>query len=144
MSKKDLIEEVRQARLQVEELEKKVQLARGTQRVKRQTAKTVPGLPQLIVKPTRSPYWTGDDGSTRELMQMIETMLKVHPWLLRDIIAATEAGENRVKGAMVRLQREGHGVYDVAPPGTGKALWFLPDPQVLERLVRARRAAARR
>ncbi len=140
MTKKDLIEEARQLRIQAEQLEKKVQFARGTRR----TAKTVPARPQVIVKPSRSPYWTGNEGTTRELMQMIEKMLTERPWLYRDIVEATEAGENRVKGAITALQREGRRVVDVAPEGTGRALWFIPSDEVLTRLMRVKRATERR
>lgn len=144
MTKKDLIEEARQLRIHAEELEKKVQFARGTQRVKRYTAKTVPGRPQVIVKPSRSVYWTGNDGTTRDLMSMIERMLTERPWLYRDIVEATGAGENRVKGAITALQREGHRVVDVAPEGTGKALWFIPSAEVMERIMRVKRATERK
>jgi hypothetical protein len=35
-------------------------------------------------------------------------------------------------------------VVDVAPEGTGKALWFIPSSAVLERLLRAKKAATSR
>jgi hypothetical protein len=140
----DLVEQARQLRIQAEDLEKKVQLARGTARIKRETAKTVPGRPQVIVKPSRSPYWTGNEGTTRELMQMIERMLMERPWFYRDIVDATGAGENRIKGAITALQREGRRVVDVAPPGTGKALWFIPSDEVMMRIMRVKRATERK
>ncbi len=139
--KRDLVEEARQLRIQAEELEKKVAMARGTARVRRPT---VPGRPQVIVKPSRGPYWTGNDGTTRELMDTIARMLTERPWLYRDICEATGAGENRIKGAITALQREGRRVVDVAPPGTGKALWFIPSAEVMERIVRVKRATERR
>lgn len=150
MTKKDLIEEARQLRiqqealtLQAQELEKKVQHARGTARIKRETAKTVPGK-NLIVKPSRSKYWVGNEGTTRDLMDAIERMLMERPWLYRDIVEATGAGENRIKGAITALQREGRRVVDVAPEGTGKALWFIPSEQVMERIMRVKRATERK
>lgn len=139
MTKKDLIEEARQLRIHAEELEKKVKLARGTERIKRQTAKT-----NVIVKPSRSPYWTGNEGTTRALMDVIEKMLMERPWLYRDIVEATEAGENRIKGAITALQREGRRVVDVAPEGAGKALWFIPSDAVLQRIMRVKRATEKR
>lgn len=135
----DLVEQARQLRLQAEELEKKVKLARGTERMKRASAITRP-----IVKPARGPYWTGNDGSTRDLMEMIAKMLTDRPWLYRDIVEATEAGENRIKGAITALQREGRRLVDVAPEGTGKALWFIPSDAVMQRIMRAKRPTARR
>lgn len=134
----DLVEQARQLRLQAEELEKKVLQARGTERIKRPTGR-------VIVKPSRSPYYVGDDGTTSELMDVVQRMITERPWLYRDIVEATGAGENRVKGAITGLQRQrGLRVVDVAPEGTGKALWFIPSEEVLERLTRAKRATARR
>ncbi len=135
----DLIEESRQLRLQAEELEKKVKLARGTQRMKRATATT-----RVIVKPSHGPYWIGNNGTTRELMDAIAKMLTERPWFYRDIVEATGAGENRIKGAITALQREGRRVVDVAPQGTGKALWFIPSDEVMTRIMRVKRATEKR
>lgn len=133
----DLVEQARQLRLQAEELEKKVLAARGTHR------DVKPG--KVVVKPSRGPYWTGDDGTTSELMDVVQRMLTERPWFYRDIVEATGAGENRVKGAITGLQRQrGLRVVDVAPDGTGRALWFIPSEEVLERLTRAKRAAVRK
>jgi hypothetical protein len=118
----DLVEQARQLRLQAEELERSARHARGTQR-------NVAPKPVPVVKPARSVYWTGD---------------AERPRLFREIVEATEAGENRIKGVIMRLQREGVRVVDVAPEGTGKALWFIPSSAVLERLLRAKKAATSR
>lgn len=137
--KKDLVEEARQLRIQAEELEKKVSMARGTARMRR------PTRPLVIVKPSRGPYWTGDEGTTSDLMDMVQRMLTERPWFYRDIVEATGAGENRVKGAITGLQRQrGLRVVDVAPEGSGRALWFIPSEEVLARLMRVKRATARR
>lgn len=140
MTKKDLVEEARQLRMQAEELEKKVQHARGTARMRKPTLQA---RPNVIVKPARGPYWLGNDGTTRDLMDAIARMLMERPWLYRDIVEATGAGENRIKGAITALQREGRRVVDVAPPGTGKALWFIPSPEVLDRIARVKRETGR-
>jgi hypothetical protein len=132
--KVDLVEQARQLRLQAEELERKVKLARGTERGMRARAVT-----PVIVKPARGPYWTGNDGTTRDLMETIAKMLMDRPWFYRDIVEQTGAGEHRNKGAITALQREGRRVVDVAPEGTGKALWFIPSDEVLERLKRVKR-----
>lgn len=139
----DLVEQARQLRLQAEELEKRVALARGTQRIDSGRAKRATASTRVIVKPARGPYWTGNEGTTRELMSMIANMLMERPWLYRDICEATGAGENRIKGAITALQREGRRVVDVAPEGTGKALWFIPSDEVLQRIMRVKRATAR-
>lgn len=136
--KVDLVEQARQLRLQAEELEKNARRARGTQRMRRATAGQ-----NVIVKPS-GPYWVGNEGSTEELMETIQKMLTERPWRFREILDATGAGDNRIKGVIMRLQREGVRVVDVAPEGTGKALWFIPSEAVLDRLTRARRAAVRR
>lgn len=135
----DLVEQARQLRLQAEELERNAKLARGTSRIKR------PTRPNVIVKPSVGPYYVGNDGPTSELMDAVQRMLTDRPWFYRDIVEATGAGENRVKGAITGLQRQrGLRVVDVAPEGTGKALWFIPSNEVLERLTRAKRNAVRK
>lgn len=135
----DLVEQARQLRLQAEELERKVKLARGTQRIEK------PRDLRVLVKPSPSPYYVGDEGPTSQLMDVVATMLTERPWFYRDIVEATGAGENRVKGAITGLQRQrGLHVVDVAPEGTGKALWFIPSDEVLKRLMRVKRATAKR
>lgn len=136
--KKDLVEQARQLRLQAEELEKNAKLARGTARMRRSTAST-----RIMVKPSHNPHWVGNDGTTRDLMERIALMLMDRPWLYRDIVEATGAGENRIKGAITALQREGRRVVDVAPEHSGKALWFIPSEAVLQRIMRVKRATAR-
>ena len=132
----DLVEQARQLRLQAEDLEKKVQLARGT----RDRARKPTG--QVLVKPSRGPHWTGDEGTTEDLMATIQRMLTERPWRFAELLEATGARDNRIKGVIMRLQREGVRVFDVAPEGTGKALWFIPSDEVLARIASARRAAA--
>lgn len=131
----DLVEQARQLRLQAEELERKVQreLARGTQR------NVKPTLP-VIANPSR-PFYVGDETSTRDLMAVVQRMLEQRPWRFIEIVEETGARDNRIKGVITQLQREGVRVVDVAPEGTGKALWFIPSPEVLARL---KRAAARK
>lgn len=131
----DLVEQARQLRLQAEALEKKVQLARGTQRGMK--------APQNIVK-TPGPYFVGDEGPTEQLMSVVKLMLEERPLLFQEILSETGARDNRIKGVIMRLQREGVRVIDVAPAGTGKALWFIPSDAVLARLVRVKRATERR
>lgn len=135
-NKIDLVEQARQLRLQAEALEKKVEreLARGT----RQNVKPPSNL---IVKPARGRWWTGDDGTTEELMGVIQAMISERPRRFVELLEETGARDNRIKGVLMRLQREGVNVVDVAPQGSMKALWFIPSPEVLARL---KRSAARR
>lgn len=135
MNKKiDLVEQARQLRLQAEALEQSAKLARGTQRNVRATRPTV--------QPKRSPYYVGDEGPTEELMSVVQRMLLERPCRFTELLEATGARDNRIKGVIMRLQREGVRVVDVAPAGTGKALWFIPSDAVLKRLTRV--ATARR
>lgn len=133
-AKVDLVEQARQLRLQAEALEKKVLQARGTQR----DVKPV----NVIVKPAHSRYWVGDEGPTEGLMAVVRAMLEERPMMFQEILEACGARDNRVKGVIMRLQREGVRVVDVAPEGSGKALWFIPSDAVLERIQRAKRNAA--
>jgi len=126
---RDLVEESRQLRLQAEALEKKVQIARGTR--------------GAVVKPS-GPHYVGDEGPTEQLMSVVQALLRERPMRLVEIIDATGARDNRIKGVLMRLQREGVHLVDVAPEGTGKALWFIPSEAVLDRLLRAKRATGRR
>jgi hypothetical protein len=137
--KADLVEQARQLRLQAEALEKKVsrELARGTQRGVRP--------PQnVIVKPAYGPYYVGDEGPTEQLLEVVKDMLTEKPMRFQEILDATGARDNRVKGVIMRLQREGVRVVDIAPPHTGKAVWFIPSDAVLQRLSRVKRATDRR
>ncbi len=113
---RDLIEDARQIRLQAEDLEKRVRLARGT----RNTVKPS----NVVVKPS-GPYYVGDEGPTEQLMSVIKTMLTERPMRFTEILEATGARDNRIKGCIMRLQREGTRVVDVAPEGTGKALYSI-------------------
>jgi hypothetical protein len=133
----DLVEQARQLRLQAEELERSARMAKGTREIKTPSR-------GVVVKPARGPFWTGDEGPTEQLMAVIKVMLKDRPRLFREIVEATGAGENRIKGVIMRLQRDGVRVVDVAPEGTGKALWFIPSDEVLERLLRVKKAATDR
>ncbi len=128
----DLVEQARQLRIQAEDLERAAKHARGTQRIVKPAS--------VIVKPVRSPHYVGDDGPTEELMGAVRRMLTERPWRFQEMLEALGARDNRIKGVIMRLQREGVRVVDVAPEGTGKALWFIPSDAALQRLTRARRA----
>lgn len=136
-AKIDLVEQARQLRLQVEQLAKDVELARGTARMKRPTG-------NVIVKSSRGPHYVGDDGTTADLMVAIRHLITERPLSFQDILEATGARDNRVNGAITAIQREGHRVVDVAPGGTRKALWFIPSDEVMTRIMRVKRATERR
>jgi hypothetical protein len=130
----DLVEAFRQQRLAAEklaadarDLEKKARLARGTER------NIAP--PKAVVAPKRGRYFVGDNGPTEELMLTVSAMLQERPWTFRDILEQTGARDNRIKGVIMRLQREGVKVVNLGEEN--KALWFIPDQRVLRRLSRS-------
>lgn len=132
--KVDLVEQARQLRQQAENLERQVRMARGTQNNLKSN--------NVVVKPTRGPYWVGDEGPTDELMAAVWRLLLERPCRFQEILDATGARDNRVKGVIMRLQREGKRVVNLGDPV--KALWFAPSDEVLKRILRAKRNAARR
>lgn len=143
----DLVEQARQLRLQAEALERSARNARGTARdvsaaAARARRDSKPG--NVVVKPARGPHYVGDDGTTEELMATVQRMLMDRPWRFSELLEATGARDNRIKGVIMRLQREGVRVVDVAPAGVGKALWFIPSDEVLARLMRAKKRATER
>lgn len=94
----DIAERTRQLEAEFRRLEAQVAKARGTRR---------------------------DLDSTPALLEHVAQMLTGKPLAFRDIMAALPKGtnENRVKGVLVRLQRDGHNLQNV---GDGaRALWFI-------------------
>lgn len=79
--------------------------------------------------------------STSDLYAAVEALITERPLPFRDIVEATQAGENRIKGVLVRLQRDRKGVVNL---GSGaRALWFIPDADVLERLKRVQKVRSK-
>lgn len=126
----DLGEDVRQLRLLVEDLARRVPAAPRVEAV----APPVEVIDERDPKPVN--YHVGDSGSTDELTEIVLELLSQRPMYFREIVEETGARANRIKGVIVRLQREGHRVIDLAPAGALKALWFVPSDEVLERLIR--------
>ena len=77
-------------------------------------------------------------------MATIQRMLSVRPFQFHEILEATGARDNRIKGVINRLQREGVRIVDVAPEGNPKALWFIPSDDVMRRIMRVKRATERK
>ena len=134
-NKVDLVEQARQVRLMAEELERKARMAKGTKELK-------PMKGSVVVKPARGPYWCGDEGPTEDLMVAVWRMLLDRPRTFREILEATGARDNRIKGVIMRLQREGKRVVNMGDDN--KALWFAPTDEVLKRIMRVKAATARR
>jgi hypothetical protein len=129
----DLVEQARQLRMQAEALERMAKMAKGT--------KELPKTGNVVVKPARGPYWCGDEGPTDELMTQVWRMLLDRPYTFQQILDATGARDNRVKGVIMRLQREGKRVVNIGDPN--RALWFAPSDEVLKRILASKRATAR-
>lgn len=77
-------------------------------------------------------YFVGDDGPTADLMAVIHLLLAEKPSTFREIVEATGAGENRIKGSLVRLQRDGANVVNLGTQT--KAIWFIPGKEAMKRL----------
>jgi uncharacterized protein (DUF2461 family) len=129
---KDLVSQAKQLREQTEllekqtiELEKQVKLAKGTRTIARGTE-----------------YYVGDEGPTPELLEAIRKMLTERPLTFQALLDATGARPNRIKGVIMRLQREGARVVNLG--NEARALWFIPDPGVLDRIMRAKQRVARK
>lgn len=121
--RKDLVEQARQLRLQAEELEKQARFARGTSDVTAEVA--------LI----------GDEMPTGALLALVQTLITDKPLTFQELLEATGARDNRVKGVLMRLQREGVKVVNLG--SQTKARWFIPDEAVLRRITRSRRNTQR-
>ena len=121
--KVDLVEQARQLRLQAEELEKQARFARGTGDVTAEVA--------LI----------GDEMPTPALMALVQTLITEKPLTFQELLEATGARDNRVKGVLMRLQREGVKVVNLG--SQTKARWFIPNEDVLRRITRSRRNTQR-
>ncbi len=113
--------------------ELKEQLAQQAEALTEQL-RTVRGTRDKIKPATE--YHVGDDGPTGDLMTSVQRLLTERPMSFRELLDMTGARDNRVKGVIMRLQREG---VDVVNLGTEqRALWFIPNPELLKRL-RSRR-----
>lgn len=115
-----------EARLKREEAEAAIaRLARGTRDV---PASKLPTIPLMPAHPParRSPYWVGDDGPTDELKAAILRCIQGNPngTTFQEILQATGARGNRVSGAIVKLQRDGHRIKNLGDQRVAR--WWAP------------------
>jgi len=122
----DLVEQARQLRLQAEALEKQARFAKGTREIAR-----VPAEVPLI----------GDELDTPTLMTLVQQLISERPMSFQDLLQQTGARDNRIKGVLMRLQREGAKVVNLGTQS--RALWFLPNDEVMRRITRAKRNTQR-
>lgn len=73
-----------------------------------------------------------NDLSATPLYAKVRELITERPMPFRALLEATHATDNQIKSVLIRLQRDRH---DVVNLGNGaRALWFIPDAAVLERL----------
>lgn len=87
-------------------------------------------------------YHLGNEGPTSELLETIKGMLDGKAWTFRELLDATGAGDNRIKGVLMRLQREGVNVVNVG--SETRALWTIMTPAAFTRIKAAMEAAKRK
>lgn len=128
--------EMRRKAEELLEQAKKLELARGTQRdvTKQAKAATTPARPD-------GSYHVGDEGPTGELMQVVQRMLIEHPRTFRELKDMTGAGDNRIKGVLMRLQRESTVLVNLGTDA--RAIWFAPGPEAMKRLERVMKTRKR-
>ncbi len=123
---KELREQAMSLDAQAAELARKLRQVRGTR--------------DLRAKGTT---WSqvGDNGPTGELLEVVQRMITEHPMTFQELLDRTGARANRIKGVIMRLQRNGVKVVNMGTET--KALWFAPSASVWQRLqltLKARRA----
>src|SRR5574341_2696364 len=90
----------------------------------------------MSYKPTPLNY-VGDEGPTGELMEAVRRLITERPQSHQDLLLATGARADRIKGGLMRIQREDES--RLVNLGTEtRALWFIPDVATLNRLRRIR------
>jgi hypothetical protein len=120
-----------------------VQLADHTRHLAEQTAKLeadlklARGTREIVTKPsTEYSSREPDDVSTSALYERVLKMITGRPMTYRAILDETQAQENRIRGIMVRLQRDGHGVVNL---GNGRrAIYFVPTAAQRAKLLNRR------
>lgn len=70
----------------------------------------------------------------QELFDQMRTMLQDRPMRFREILETTKAEENHIKAVIVRMQREEIGLVNLGDQA--RAVWWLPDQEVLKRLIK--------
>ena len=122
---RSLTERARSIDEQTLELERKLRQVRGTRDLKRPAS--------------AGEYHVGDEGPTADLMSVVRLAITEHPLTFQELLDATGARPNRIKGVIMRLQREGVRVVNLGTEQ--RAVWFAPSEEVWKRLLKVRRLA---
>lgn len=120
---RNLAEKARNVTEQAEELTRQLRSARGTR----------DRLPPPAPGPLAPRHYVGDEGPTPELLEAVRALVTDRPMTHQDLLQATGARADRVKGVLMRIQREDGGRL-VNLGNEAKALWFIPDEETLKRL----------
>lgn len=139
----EMREKAAELQKQADELLSKSRLARGTRENVRQAKPVAPVQPHRVSPPAvRSEWWVGDEGPTGDLLETVQRMLTGQAHTFREIKDATGAGDNRIKGVLMRMQREGINLVNV---GTDtRALWTIMTPEAYARIRKAMAARAKK
>lgn len=105
---------------QAEALERQLRMVKGTR----------------DIKTGKGEFWVGDSSSTGELMHAVRGCLTAKPRTFQELLEAVGARDNRIKGVIMRLQREGTPLVNMGTEN--KAIWFIPGEEALARLRRRR------
>lgn len=115
----------RELAIEADRLEQQIRLARGTREIS-----------PLLRRRASGAYGgrEADNISTPALYETIRDLVAARPMRFRDLVEATQAGENRIKGVIVRLQRDGVGLLNLGDQA--KALWFIPSDETRKRITK--------
>lgn len=128
---------------QAKKLELPTRLPRGTRQDVASHAAEALKHAEGATKHTRpdGSYHVGDEGPTPELLEAVTRLITEHPRTFQELRDLTGARDNRIKGVLMRMQRDG---VTLANLGTeAKAIWFCPSPEALKRLERVMKSRKR-
>ncbi len=133
---RSLIDQAKALAPRTEALEAETAALKAEQAELEAKLRQVKGTREKVVAP--GPYYVGDAGPTPELMMAVLSLLGEKPSTFQEIKSATGAGDNRIKGVIMRAQREGVRVVNL---GTDtKAIWFCPTEEVWKRMLKQRKS----
>lgn len=133
---------VQRARQDLDALEQRLRAVRGTRNIRRPAKPAAAPEPPPAPADPDSPYYVGDDGPTDELLEAVRACITDRERSFGELVELTGARPNRIKGALVRLQRDEARVVNLGTET--KALWRILSDDALDRVARVRPAKRRR